>query len=528
MNAGIFEARSEEHGASSASAGWSIPFAEVMETNGLFIRKPKCFDRHQVNPNALSALLKTSLTEKGPRSRSGISRYFDSVTGLPNREFMRKLLKNALANAKRYGRFVGVLFLDLDHFKRVNDTLGHEAGDSLLREVAHRLKGTLRSSDSLSRTSSSGLGKGLIDPGGNAIARLGGDEFVTILTEVAHPENCGFVARRLANALSDPISIGSQKITLSASVGISVYPMDGHDEVSLIKNADNAMYKAKQEGRNRIHFFTSSLDEESRKRLSIEVNLRKALDQDALSLAYQPKVDVRTNRVVGVEALLRWHDHELGDVSPSEFIPIAEDTGLILDLGGWVLREACSRAAAWRAAGLSELSVAVNLSAVQFRDEQLIRRVEQALAESGLDPQYLELELTEGALIRDVHESTNLLKTLKSIGVNISVDDFGTGYSSLSYLKHFPIDTLKIDRSFVQGIPADSDNAAIAKAIIALGHSLRLIVVAEGIENKDQLEFLMSAGCDEIQGFYFSYPLPPDELADWVQQHFLASCDPAC
>ncbi len=426
----------------------------------------------------------------------------DSLTGLHNRATFTELLSHAMAAASHDGHRVAVAFVDLDRFKVVNDSLGHAAGDRLLCEVASRLRAAVRDSD--------------------AIARLGGDEFVVLLQDCESDDDIAVVSDKMLRAVLAPLHLGPHECRISASIGLARYPFDGADAATLMKNADLAMYLAKESGKNNYQFYNEAISTRSEARLAVESRLRGALDNDELSLAYQPKVDASRNQIVGVEALLRWNNPVLGQVSPVEFIPIAEDTGLILPIGRWVLREACSQAVRWRSAGLRPVPVAVNLSPRQFGAPNLVDDIATILAETGLDPRLLELEVTEGAVMPDPGRAATLLAMIKALGVRIAIDDFGTGYSSLSQLKQLPIDTLKVDRSFVTHIPDNSEDGAITEAIIAMAKTLDLKVVAEGVESADQLAFLNNLSCDEIQGYYFSRPLTPDNLAQLLRQPSIA------
>jgi diguanylate cyclase (GGDEF)-like protein len=408
---------------------------------------------------------------------------------------------------------VAVLYLDLDHFKRINDTFGHQTGDRLLQEVAERLSQTVRQSDHVGRLDG--------DTPEATISRLGGDEFTVVLTEVAHQEDPALVARRVLESLALPFSLGGQNVLITASIGISVSPEDGDDTDTLIKNADTAMYNVKDQGRGDYRFYNSSMNAAVLERLTIEYRLRKALDDGALRLHYQPRLDLSTGAMVGMEALLRWHDAELGNVPPTRFIPVAEETGLIGPIGSWVLRTACAQAKTWQAAGYRRITVSVNVSARQFRMDDFSGSVRSILEETGLDPSYLELELTESVLMDDAESSTEELGRLKSLGIGLSVDDFGTGYSSLSYLKRFPIDSLKIDRSFIHGLTTNADDFELTGAIVAMAHRLRLRVVAEGVETDDQRAMLVKLGCDEIQGYLVSAPVPPEDAV----RHLVKSAD---
>ncbi len=418
--------------------------------------------------------------------------HVDPVTTLPNRHEFNERLGFALECADRQETSACLLLLDLDNFKVVNDTLGHDCGDVLLQQVAQRLTATLRSTD--------------------IICRLGGDEFVVIVEPPEDREEPDRVASKILAALADSFAVQGHQLFVSASIGVSVYPQDAKDARSLMRCADTAMYYAKSKGKNAYEIFRPEMEQRAHKRLKLEANLRRALQNDELYLHYQPQIDVRSGRMTGVEVLVRWTCAELGTVSPTEFIPVAEESGVIVSLGRWVLQTACKQAAAWRDAGLLDTleHVAVNLSACQTRDAGLMDEVAALLEETGLPARLLELEITEGVLMENVHANLELLHKIQAAGIHLSIDDFGTGYSSMSYLKRFPIDQLKIDRSFVAGVPGDG--AAIATAIIAMALSLNLSVVAEGVETEEQMRFLRDAGCDVMQGYYFARPLPADQL----------------
>ena len=442
--------------------------------------------------------------------------YFDGLTGLPNRVLMRELLGRALAAAERHQRSLAVLFVDLDQFKRINDTLGHDMGDLLLQEVARRLVSCIRRSDAIFSEGDVG---NLPQAGREeAISRLGGDEFVLILSEISSSEDAANVARRIAVALSQPIRLGHDEVIITASIGISVYPYDATSAETLLKHADAAMYHAKEQGRNSYRFFTEALNERTARRFTIESNLRRALDRGEFVLFYQPRIDIRSQRVVGMEALLRWRRPQEGLLLPGEFIPVAEENGLIVPIGEWVLQEACRQAAAWRKSGLTPLTMSINLSAGQFKRGRLVERICGALEETGLPAEFLELELTESMLIEDTDLSAMLLARFREIGVKITIDDFGTGYSSLSYLKRFALTALKVDRSLVRDLATDANDSVIVSAAIALAHNLRLRVVAEGVENEIQAGILRSQGCDEAQGYLFSPPLDADNFECWLRK----------
>jgi predicted signal transduction protein with EAL and GGDEF domain len=424
-------------------------------------------------------------------------------------------LQQSLAHARRYHRQLGVLSLDLDQFKRINDTLGHKAGNELLIAVSGRLSGVVRGSDLVSHEDGApGSGVEAVE----TIARLDGDEFSLLIAELAHYHDAAKVARRLLDELRKPFGVAGQEVFVSASIGLALYPLDGEDGETLIKNAGAAMHFAKDQGRDNYQFYSRAMNATALEKLSLESQLRKALERDELLLHFQPKLSAITGAVAGVEALIRWKHPELGMVPPSQFIPVAEETGLIVAIGDWVLETACRQNQAWQKAGYPPVHVAVNIASPHFRQGGLMDSVARALRETGLGPEWLELEVTESMLMQGVDAqgvdlTLDTLFKLKDMGVRLAIDDFGTGYSSLAYLKRFPLDTLKIDRSFVKDLPRDAEDAAIAKAIIAMAHSLRLAVVAEGVETDQQLAFLRQHGCDLVQGFLFSRPVPAEEFA---------------
>jgi diguanylate cyclase (GGDEF)-like protein/PAS domain S-box-containing protein len=417
--------------------------------------------------------------------------YFDVLTGLPNRSLLGDRIEQAISHAHRDGHPLGLLFIDLDRFKNVNDSLGHQLGDRMLTEVATRLKGLVREEDTVSR--------------------LGGDEFIVLLVDV-DAEGAAHVADKIIRSMANSFMFDGNDLTITPSIGIAMYPDDGQGIETLLQCADSAMYQAKQGGRNTYRFYTTEMQSHIRRTLLLENALRRALERNELALHYQPQFDIETRAIVGVEALLRWQHPEFGMVSPADFIPIAEDSGLILPIGEWVLRTAVQQNRAWQLAGLGMFSMAVNISAVQFRQVSLAQLVGQILQEYALEPEWLELELTESITMEDPLMAIGIMDRLHKQGVRLSIDDFGTGYSSLSYLKRFRINKLKIDQSFVQDITTDADDEAIVEAVISLARSLKLRTIAEGVETAGQLEFLRSKGCDEIQGYYLSRPLPAPEL----------------
>lgn len=421
----------------------------------------------------------------------------DILTDLPNRRVLIDRLGQAIALARRNGTRLAVLFVDLDRFKHVNDSLGHAIGDKLLQSVAARLKQCVRNSDTISRQ--------------------GGDEFVVLLSETTHPTDVAISAQKLLAALRSPHRVGEQDLQITASIGLSVYPEDGEDADTLIKNADAAMYHAKENGCGSYQFFENNMNVRAVKRQSLEASLRHALEQEELVLHYQPKMNLKTGAISGVEALIRWMHPQRGLIPPPEFVPIAEDCGLIVPVGLWVMREACRQTRAWLDAGLQAVPVAINISSMELRSKDFIEKVRSTLLDTGLEPCYLELEMTEGVLMQHTECTTSVLNALHALGIRIAIDDFGTGYSSLSYLKRFPIDVLKLDQSFVQGITVDSDDAIIVSAVISMGKSLKHRVIAEGVETREQLAFLQAHACDEGQGHYFSPPMVAAQFAKLLE-----------
>ncbi|HTP66045.1 MAG TPA: EAL domain-containing protein [Geobacteraceae bacterium] len=436
--------------------------------------------------------------------------YFDSLTGLPNRLLFKEHLAHALAHSTRTRKVAAILFLDLDRFKQINDTLGHSIGDKLLQKVAECLVVCVRKCDTISRVGAEDFP--------SSVSRLGGDEFTVLLTDIASVQDAARVALRIINTVSQPMNLDGHEVIITTSIGISLYPDDGNDVITLIKNADTAMYHAKDQGRNNFQFYNRSMNSTAYERLVLENHLRRALEREEFLLHYQPQYDIASGEIIGVEALIRWRHPDLGMVSPGVFIPLAEETGLVIQIDEWVIRNACAQGKAWRESGLPPVPMAVNLSGQNFIRKNLLETISRVLDETGLDPRLLELELTESVLMKNAREAAQTLKALKEMGLNIAIDDFGTGYSSLSYLMRFPLDTLKIDQSFIREIPADSDSTAIIRAIIALAHSLKLRVVAEGVETETQLDFLRANGCNALQGFLFSRPLPAAEVARLIRE----------
>lgn len=422
---------------------------------------------------------------------------YDSVTGLPNRHLLRERLDRAIKHEARSHRHLAIMFLDLDNFKSINDTLGHDVGDRVLQVVANRLLACLRESDT--------------------VARIGGDEFTVLVEDMTTMESIAALAQQIIDSLSLPFPLDGREMFCTVSVGIAIYPDDSESLDGLMKSADSAMYRAKEQGRNTYRFFTEDMHRRAYERLLLENRLRGALKRGEFQLHYQPQIDVASGATVGIEALLRWNDEERGLVQPLEFIGVLEDTGMIVEVGHWVLEEACAFNQSLREIGLPPIRVAVNISPRQFRQKGLVESIRQILSNTGLGAEYLDLEITESVLV-DAVDAPDVLERLSGMGVRLSIDDFGTGYSSLSYLKRFPIDTLKIDRSFVRDIMTDSDDAAITVAIIALSRSLRLKVLAEGVETAEQLASLRHHGCDEIQGFLYARPMSGDALVAWLRQ----------
>lgn len=422
--------------------------------------------------------------------------YYDILTGLPNRVLMQDRLSQMTAFAKRNDRKIGVFFLDIDHFKRINDTFGHDTGDQMLIVVAERLRGVLRDCDTVSR--------------------IGGDEFVILVDNITTRDNASVLACKILEAMTPSIVLKGKEVYSSTSIGIGIFPEDGADSDSLLKNADVAMYQAKESGRNTYRFYSSEMNSKALQQLLLANDLRKALDKNEFYLDYQPQIDLREGRMTGMEALLRWQHDSLGKIPPDQFIPLAEETGLILSIGRWVMEKACQQTRKIQLQCNIPLRVAVNLSTKQFQDPNLLSYIKEILDSTGLAAEDLELEITESILMENVEKAQQILRQLKTMGVTLAIDDFGTGYSSLSYLRTFPIDRLKIDKSFIQRITTHPDDAAITKAIIVMGHTMGIKIVAEGVEQKDEKTYLQDNSCDEVQGFYFSYPLKPETLIDFI------------
>jgi len=477
-------------------ACWSVP---ILSAGGVALGVFALYYREKREPSPAelellemaSRLATVAIEQRLLHDKLAYQARHDALTGLPNRYMFEDWLRQALAEARRQDWLVAVLFIDLDRFKQINDTLGHSVGDMLLKQVSRRFEKCLRKSDSL--------------------ARMGGDEFTLVLSELKEPQDALRVAHKLLTSLEAPFQVEAYELFLTASIGISVYPRDGRDAATLQRNADSAMYRAKNRGKNSFQFFTPDMGAAALERLEIENGLRRAVENSELQLYYQPQVEMN-GRIAGLEALLVWNHPKLGIIPPAQFIPVAEESGMIVPIGAWVLGEACRQNAAWQNSGYQPLKVAVNVSPMQFARADFVETVAQALARGGLDPALLELELTESVVMRDIEESGRQMDRLRALGVSISIDDFGTGYSSLSYLRRLPIDTLKIDQSFLKELETDSNTMPLVQAIVALAHGLGLCVVAEGVETEKQLEVLRAVGCDKVQGFLLGGPLPVPEI----------------
>ncbi|MBT8136042.1 MAG: EAL domain-containing protein [Gammaproteobacteria bacterium] len=479
------------------------------QTTTISLSASMMHDRYRM-PVAFVYTLRDISHRKRAEDRIRQLAYFDDLTSLPNRTQSNEQLHRCLEIAAAENIPVATLFIDLDRFKRINDTLGHSAGDVLLRQVAERLRGCVRECDLLAEAHPAGAQ--------SFVARLGGDEFIICLFDVSTQQDIDRVARRILAALSDPFQLGKHEVFITASIGVSRFPDDGCDVQSLLKNADTAMYRAKDNGRDNFMFYDAAMSGAALERLSLEADLRKALDREEFTLAYQPQVDQESQQIFGAEALLRWHHPTRGMVSPGEFIPLAEETGLIAPIGEWVLAQACHQTALWHQSGFDGLTIAVNLSERQFRRNNLLQVVANALRASGMSPDFLDLELTESIIMQNAAATIETLEALKLMGIKISVDDFGTGYSSLSYLKRFPIDVLKVDGSFIREVATNTDDAAITSAIIAMARSLKLDVIAEGVETIEQMEFLRGQGCHRMQGYMFGRPMSAEQFGQRLRE----------
>jgi len=467
-----------------------------------------------INTQILERSVRYAIKHKQAEKRILHMAYYDNLTSLPNRVLFHDRLQQSLAHNERYKGNLAILFLDLDNFKRINDTLDHRMGDLLLKGVAERLTKYVRISDTVARQE--------IDPLSDTVARLGGDEFTILLTEINSFKDAAKVAQRILSSLSVPFRLDSHEVFISGSIGIAVYPFDGEDMDSLLKNADAAMYHAKNQGKNNFQFYKQSMNATALEKLTTENSLRKAVERNELILHYQPRMELSTGKIIATEALLRWNRPGKELVFPAEFISLAEETGLIISIGEWVLKNACNQNNVWQRLGSAHtrVAVSVNISGHQFKNvEEFVKVVEKVLNDSSLNPEYLELEITESVIMKNAEIIIAMFRKLKNMGVQLSMDDFGTGYSSFSYLKRFPLDIIKIDRSFIKDISEKDEDTAIVKAIIAMAHTLKLKVVAEGVETEQQLEFLRELGCDEMQGYLLSTPLPADKVSEFLVTH---------
>lgn len=486
--------------------------SEMVPPSGslFYIQKP--FHVHEIKQLA-NALGRRRVAEDRIRRLA----YFDDTTGLHNRVSFRERLELALKNAEKNQHSLAILYLDLDKFKRVNDTLGHAVGDIMLSEVSKRLVLAIRDSDAVA----TGMGEQTAAPtdSNQHLARMGGDEFSLLLSEISDAKQAAIVAKRILKALEQPVNLNGAELIVTSSIGIAVYPQDGQDADTLLRCADLAMYASKRESRNTFNYFTANMKAAALRHMDIENGLRNALERNELSIHYQPQLDANTGKVSGAEALLRWNNSELGQVSPIEFIPIAEESGLIYDIGEWVLRTSCTQVKKWRDEGMSLPQIAVNVSVKQFSHIGFVPLIKHVLEDTGLEPEVLELEITESVLMKDGDQAFLTLNQLKDLGVSLAIDDFGTGYSNLAYLKRFPIDRLKIDKAFISAENVDVEDQAIVTAIISMADSLEMAVTAEGVETKGQLEFLKSQQCNDVQGYLLSRPLSTDNASDFLQSN---------
>jgi len=487
-------------------------------TCGVIYQDSEIFESEQAGTYRVVGICQDVTERCDAETRIRFLAHFDPITRLPNRTLFKDRLARALAEAERNDRLVAILLLDLDHFKHVNDTVGFEGGNQILNELAKRLVCCLGAEGQPVTSDAAQELAGIKISGDEAISHPGGDEFLILLSDLRQPEEGAKIAQNVVESVTQPFHVAGQEISMSGSVGISVYPIDGRTPDQLLKNAEAAMYHAKEGGRSGYQFFTVAMNERARRRFSLETVLRGALARDEFELHFQPQVDLVQQRIVGVEALLRLHVPDIGFIPPGDFIPVAEETGLILPLGQWVLVEAARWASAWKASGLPGVRIAVNLSAAQLKQPNFAQSVEDILKTAGVDPSYFEVELTESMLLDNTGACTAVLNQLAELGLTIAIDDFGTGYSSLTYLRRFPLSALKIDRSFVHDVGWDPDDASIVNAVIALAHSLRLRVIAEGVEDSIQLAFLQARKCEEAQGYLFCRPLPADSIRDLLQE----------
>ncbi len=461
-------------------------------------------------PDRIFVIVSDISDHKQDSERVNYLAHHDPLTDLPNRYLFNDRLKQAIAHAEREKQLLAVLFLDIDNFKHINDTIGHRAGDQLLQGIATRLTLGIRKTDSVARPSA--------EDGEQMVARLGGDEFTMLLTDTKNIQDPATVAQRILAMLSEPFVIGVHEVFITASVGIAVYPLDGGDIDTLLINADVAMYQAKNNGKNNYQYYSDSMNTLRAERFAVEHKLRKALDQNEFMLFYQPQIDICTGKIIGVEALIRWLQPDLVLIKPGQFIPLAEETGLIVPIGEWVLRTACAETRIWQKSGLHPIRMTVNVSSIQFRQNNFVETVSGILRDTGLDPQYLQLELTEGAIMQDSQNTIKKLHAFHAMGIQVAIDDFGTGYSSLNYLKRFPLSTLKIDYSFVKDVDTSPTDQAIINAIVSLAHNFNLKVIAEGVEKKKQLAFLRECGCEGAQGYLICPPVNTIVLAEFIKK----------
>ncbi|MBS1126327.1 MAG: diguanylate cyclase/phosphodiesterase with and sensor(s) [Nitrospirae bacterium] len=447
---------------------------------------------------------------KNASEKANYLAYYDTLTNLPNRYLFNDRLQQAITHVEREKKLLALLFLDLDNFKQINDSIGHKAGDQLLRGVADRLMKSVRATDSVTHLSKA--------DSEFMVARLGGDEFTVLLDKIGNIEEPAMVAGRILEMLAEPFIIGAHELFITASMGIAVYPYDGKDLETLLINADVAMYQAKKLGRNSYQYYSESMNKFTFERFTVENKLRKALDHNEFMLFYQPQINIQNGNIIGVEALIRWLQPDLVLTRPGEFIPLAEQTGLIIPMGAWILRVACEQNRAWQKAGLTPMLMTVNVSSIQFSQNNFVETVSQSLSDTGLDPHYLQLELTESTIMQNSQNTINKLQALQRMGVQTSIDDFGTGYSSLKYLKHFPLDTLKIDTSFVRDLITSTTDQSIVNAIITLAHNFNLKVIAEGVELREQLDYLRECGCEAVQGYFICPPVNSIALAQFAKK----------
>jgi diguanylate cyclase (GGDEF)-like protein len=468
-------------------------------------------NKSEITSQLLERAVRYAIERKRTEERIVHMAYYDGLTNLPNRSLFLDRLSQALAHSSRYKDSCALLFIDLDNFKRINDTLDHRTGDLLLQGVAERLNSFVRSADTIARHRVRALA--------STVARLGGDEFTVLLTEIHSMQDAAKVSQRILYSLSNPFHLDGHEVFITASIGIALYPADGEDIDTLIKNADTAMYHAKNNGKNHFQFYKFSMNSTALERLNMENDLRRAITGNELSLLYQPRINIGSGTIVGAEALIRWQHPELGLISPARFIPLAEETGLIIPIGEWVLKTACRQKREWHRKDPvhAPVSVSVNISGHQFSQGNLVNIMEKILVDTGLDPSCLELEITESVIMKNADSTVALLHKLKDMGVKLSMDDFGTGYSSFNYLKRFPLDIIKIDRSFIKDITNSPRDAAIIKAMIVMAHTLEMKVVAEGVETEEQLSLLQDMGCDEMQGFLLCRPLPAEHVHEFLE-----------